>query len=260
MNYQTSWQDKVKQLPEEIFSRLEQKDAQTASRRALLTGKGSEFFLPGLNKFLPPSRWKLFVSNGKISANSALGDNLIYLKGQSITHLTSFPDGIFDLAISLWDLPSQNPDNISYMNNLCRLLKKSGQLSIIAYLDGSPELPLDIIKEIIRRKKLPLKIFKSALPGSTGDFRKMLNKAGFGDVRIWKDNIACIYKSADELYDDIFPDISGGESGKEGNIFTDSTTDEQRTIIKEEFIRDARKHSFPLEISYDFAGGVGVKP
>lgn len=245
---------------------MEKIAVQSTPKRALLVGKGIELLTPDLNRFLNKSEWKLFISQAKDGCdfchhssdippdNSATPhDNLVYLKGESIIHRTSFPTGIFDLVISLWDLPSQSPDNISYAGNLCRLLNKRGQFSVITYLDGSPELPLDILKRIIHQKKLPLKIFKSALPDSTVNFRKMLNKTGFGDIRIWKDNIACTYQSAEDLYNDIFTD-------GEGNLFMDNTTDEQRVIIKEEFIGKVREYTFPLEISYDFAGGVGVKP
>lgn len=281
MSYQASWQEKVKKLPEEIFNRLEKTADQPTFplrrdgegkvspgpvKRALLVGKGIELLLPDLNRFLNKSEWKLFISQAENGCapcyhksdispdNSATPhDNLVYLKGESITHLTSFPAEIFDLVISLWDLPSQSPDNISYTDSLYRLLKKMGRFSVITYLDGSPELPLYIIKRIIQQKKLPLKIFKSALPDSSGSFRKMLNKTGFGDIRIWKDSIAYVYQSAEDLYNDIFPD-------NEEYLFMDNTTCEQRIFIKKEFIREARKYSFPLEISYDFAGGAGVKP
>ena len=281
MNYQASWQEKARKLPEEIFSRLEKAANQSTftlrrdgegkvlsdpTKRALLVGKNIELLIPDLNRFLNKSEWKLFISQDE--GGCALGhhssdippgnsttpyDNLVRLKDESITHLTSFPAGIFNLVISLWDLPSQKPDNISYTDNLYRLLKKKGRFSIITYLDGSPELPLAIIKRIINQKKLPLKIFKSALPDSTGNFRKMLDKAGFGDIRIWKDNITCAYQSAKDLHDDIFSD------GEE-NLFLNSTSAKQRLTIKEEFINEANKSQFPLEISYDFVGGVGVKP
>jgi hypothetical protein len=297
LNYQASWQKKAKELPEEIFSRLEKTPSQSTfplrrwlptarsgrdgegrvlpdpTKRALLVGKNIELLLPDLNRFLNKSEWKLFISQaeGAVPAgrqgcapghhssdippdNSITPyNNLVYLKDESITDLTSFPAGIFNLVISLWDLPSQKPDNIPYTDNLYRLLKKKGQFSIITYLDGSPELPLAIIKRIINQKKLPLKIFKSALPDSAGNFRKMLNKIGFGDIRIWKDNIACTYQSAKDLHDDIFSD------GEE-NLFLNSTSAKQRLAIKEEFINEANKSQFPLEISYDFVGGVGVKP
>lgn len=281
MSYQASWQEKVKKLPEEIFNRLEKTASQPTfplrrdgegkvlsdpTKRALLIGKGIELLLPDLNRFLNKSEWKLFISqaeNGRDPCYHKSGippdnsvtphNNLVCLKGESITHLTSFPAEIFDLVISLWDWPSQNSGNISYISNLYRLLKKGGRFSVITYLDGSPELPLDIIKRIIHQKKLSLKIFKSALPDSTGNFRKMLNKTGFGDIRVWKDSIACAYQSAEDLYNDIFPD-------NEEYLFMDNTTNEQRGIIKEDFIRKAREYPFPLEISYDFAGGAGVKP
>jgi len=289
LKYQISWQEKLKKLPEEIFKRLEKTANQSTPKRALLIGAGIILLLPDLNEFLNKSEWKLFISRAEdalptgrqecTTCDHNLGaqsrnlttphDNLVYLKGEPTAHLTSLPAGIFDLVISLWDLPSQISDNIFYTNNLYRLLKKGGRFSIITYLDGSPKLPLDSLKRIIRQKKLPLKIFKSTLPDSPGSFRKMLNKTGFGDVRIWKDSIVCAYQSAEDLYNDIFPaspiptpSVRDGEgrSADEGNLFMDNTTDEQRIIIKEEFIRQVREYSFPLEISYDFAGGVGVKP
>ncbi|MBI5778191.1 MAG: hypothetical protein HZA49_01885 [Planctomycetes bacterium] len=266
MSYQTCWQEKVKKLPEEIFTRFEKVNNQSTPKRALLVGKGIELLLPNLNRFLGKSEWKLFISQaedgcvpccretGISSDNSETPpDNLVYLKGGSDKCLSSFPAEIFDLVFSLWDLPSQSQSNIFYTDNLYRLVKKGGKVSVITYLDGSPELPLDVIKRIIRRKKLPLKIFKSALPDSTGNLRKMLNKTGFGDVRIWKSSIACAYQSAEDLHNDIFSD-------GEGNLFMADTTDEQRIFVKEEFIKEASAYSFPLEISYDFAGGVGVKP
>ena len=270
MNYQASWQEKAKKLPEEIFSRLGHANNHSLLKRALLLGRGTESFLSDSKLFIPPA-WKLFLSgsNMPLDHSTTQTENLIHLKGQSIKHLTSFPTDIFDVIISLWDLSIQSNNNISYMKNIHRLLKNKGQCGIITCLDGSPELPLDIIKRIIHQKKLPLKIFKSTLPDSPGSFRKMLNKTGFGDVRIWKDSIVCAYQSAEDLYNDIFPaspiptpSVRDGEgrSADEGNLFMDNTTDEQRIIIKEEFIRKVREYSFPLEISYDFAGGVGVKP
>lgn len=270
MNYQASWQEKSKRLPEEIFVRLKEIiTLPSIPQRALLTGLGIELFLPGLAEFLSPSKWKIFISQAKDSpaarekkcttcqhnsdTPSVLNDSLVYLKGEPNTHLASLPEGIFDLVISLWDLPSQISDNAAYTKNLYRLLKKGGYFSIITHLDGSPELPLNIIKKVIHRRKLPLKIFKSALPDSTKNFRKTLNQAGFGDVRIWKDSITCPYQSAKDLYDDVF-------SKDEETLFMDNTTSEQRIILKEEFTRVAKEALFPLAINYDFAGGVGVKP
>jgi len=263
LSYQSSWQEKVKRLPDEIFHRLEKtNNPQASTQRALLIGQGVKLFLPGLNNFISTPEWKLFISQAepchkdtdiKPDHLEALKSNPIYLKGDSISHITSFPSGTFDLIISLWDLPAQTQDNGSYAKNIHRLLKKKGQFCIFTYIDGSPELPLNIIKKIIERNKLPLKIFKSALPDSPKSLRRILSKADFGDVRIWKDDITCTYQSSEDLLNDIFSD-------NEKSLFMDNTTIEQRLIIREEFVKDIREHSFPLKISYDFSGGVGVKP
>jgi hypothetical protein len=254
MNYQAIWQEKAKKIPGEIFSRLEQPIAENSLKRALLLGLGSEFFVSNAN-FQSPRSWKIFIS-GIAGLPNNLSDgrnNLIILQDESIKHLASFPPGIFDLIVSLWDLPTDGKNNPQYIKNIERLLSKKGRAGIITYLDGSPKLPLNIIKKIISNKSLGLKIFKSALPDSASALRKMMYRAGFGDIRVWPDSIQCEYQSPEDIYQDIFI-----ESGS--NLFALNAPEVQQRILRVEFVKELEKHSFPLTVTYDFAGGTGLKP
>lgn len=93
-------------------------------------------------------------------------------------------------------------------------------------------------------------MYKSTLPASASEFRKMLEKAGLSDVRIWKDSIACDYPSAYDVYNDIFI--------LEEGLFSDAVPPEYITAIKREFIRELKTLSFPLKITYDFVGASGA--
>lgn len=249
MNYQASWQATARTIPEEIFSRLELPRSGANAKRALLMGKGADFFVthPKINE----AGWKIFTSG--VSALPDKHPNLIPLKGETSRHLKSFPDGIFNLIVSLWDLPLKTEDNISYVKNIRRLLSKQSCFGIITYLDGSPELPLSIIRKIIREKRLGLKIFNSALPDSSGNLRKMMRSAGFGDVRAWQNSIICEYPAPQDLYQDVF-------SGNESELFANSTPESQQETLKSEFMRELNGHNFPLRVNYGFAGGVGLNP
>ncbi|MFH1231959.1 MAG: hypothetical protein V1709_10740 [Planctomycetota bacterium] len=259
MSYQLSWLDKAKKLPQEILSRLDLKvfksktasDIRQPSYRALIVGKGAEFFTSTLNSYIDQSGWKIFISNGsEDSTHFEPQNNIIYLKGQSAMHLSLFPQKTFDLIVFLW-VPEPPQDIFSLLTNIRYLLKTNGQFSIVTYLDGSPELPLSILKKIIKgHKDWSLKMYKSTLPASASEFRKMLEKAKLGDARIWKDSIACDYPSPDDVYNDIFI--------LEEGLFADAVPSEYISIIKREFIRELGTLSFPLKVTYDFVGVSGI--
>ena len=276
LNYQSSWLDKAKKLPQEILSRLNLNaftstlpNALTGQTlyRVLIAGEGAEFLIPPFNSCLDQAKCKIFVSTSNHSQSldpygasnidacpvrDKSQKNLIYLKGQPTTHLSSFPPATFDLIISLWSSqPSHNIDFISLLTGIHRLLKTNGQFSIVTYLDGSPELPLRILKKIIKEHKdWSLKMYKSALPASASEFRKILEKARLGDVRIWKDSINCDYPNADDVYNDIFI--------LEQSLFSDAIPSEYISTIKREFIRELKNCSFPLKITYDFVGASSI--
>jgi SAM-dependent methyltransferase len=262
LNYQSSWLDKAKRLPQEILSRLDLNvfastvpDALTKQTlyRVLIAGKGTEFFILPFNTCIDQSKCKIFVSTPNSSQSlDKPQNNLIYLKGQSAIHLSSLPPETFDLIIYLWSSqPSHNIDFISLLTGIRRLLKKKGQFCIVTYLDGSPELPMTIMKNIVKyHKNWSLKMYKSTLPESAAEFRKMLNKANLDDVRIWKDNIICDYLNAEEVYNDIFVIEEG--------LFSDTVPSQYVSIIKEEFIRELKNCSFPLKITYDFVGASSI--
>jgi len=270
LSYQLSWLDKAKKLPQEILSRLDLRVFKSktvsgirhSSYRALIVGKGAEFFTSAFNGYFDQparldtrsggSEWKIFISNGSEDSTCLEPqNNIIYLKGQSAMHLSSFPEKTFDLIIFLW-ASELSQDIFSLLTNICHLLKVNGQFSIVTYLDGSPVLPLTILKKIIKEHKdWSLKMYKSTLPASASEFRKILEKARLCDVRIWKDSIACDYPSADDVYNDIFI--------MEEGLFSDVVPPEYIHTIKREFIRELKTLSFPLKVTYDFVGASGSK-
>ncbi|MDI6733026.1 MAG: hypothetical protein QME51_02975 [Planctomycetota bacterium] len=287
MNYQSCWNEKAKKIPYDILERLHpltrlDQSGHRVGQRALLTGKGTEFFASALyNSFPTPSisdlsQWKIFIINAEeITNKTELSDlpvalfpqkegktgKIIPLKGTSIDLLSSLPAKTFDLIISLWDMSFYSYNTLPYIQGVYCCLKKSGRFCIVTYLDGSPELPYFLLKKAISNKKIPLKITKSSLPLSPSGFRKILNKAGLGDVRIWKDKVVCIYNNTTELCNDIFAQPlqdKGGGGGME-NLFLDRLSHKYTDTLKEGFVREANKLKFPLQINYDFLGAVGVR-
>ncbi|MFH0888738.1 MAG: hypothetical protein V1871_05970 [Planctomycetota bacterium] len=259
MSYRLSWLDKAKKLPQEILSRLDLNvfkskivsDIRHSSYRALIVGKGAEFFTSTFTGYFDQSEWKIFISNGsEYSTCLEPQNNIIYLKGQSAIHLSSFPQKVFDLIIFLWTSDSSQ-DIFSVSTNIRHMLKVNGRFSIVTYLDDSPVLPLAILKKIIKKhKNWSLKMYKSILPASASEFRKIIERVGLSDVRIWKDSIKCDYQSADDVYNDIFI--------LEEGLFSDVVPPEYIHTIKREFIRELKTLPFPLKVTYDFVGASGV--
>lgn len=283
MNYQICWQDKAKKLPQDILSRLfldKFKSGNAQSFRVFISGQGSEFMLNAMQSIVSQSAVRIFISGfpagfGIVAVNpeyqtkaqSIQSDNVVFLKGAPVVHLSSFPANMYDLVVSLWNsLPvgtndsPQKPDKAdvmkgldftSYLSNIYRLLKDGGQFCVVTYLDGSPELPLNIFKSIIKRHQdWSLKLFKSTLPGSASEFRKMLYKSGLGDIRVWEDNIICDYQNAEEFYNDIF--------AMENYLFSDEMPKEYASVIKREFTQELNALSYPVKIAYNFAAATGL--
>ena len=314
MNYFDCWQAKAKILPQEIISKLfpdilhPKPEDKSDPIRIMISGEGSEFVLNALLEKFDPAKIRLFISgfpngfplNAPVDSNQinrANQSNIIFLKGPSEMHFTTFPAGMFDLVISLWDkfdiardeasqqnkwdknakLQRKPLDYPSFLKDICRLLKNNGQFGIVTYLDGSPAVPLGIIKKIIKNHRdWPLKLFESSLPSSASAFRKMLYKAGLGDIRAWEDNISCPYQSPDELQNDIFA-VEGGlffnavpDNHSSAVLLQQNTADYTRQypdksglpeyilVIKREFMQETKGLAYPLEINYALAAATGL--
>jgi hypothetical protein len=251
-----SWYEKVKILPQEIFSRLDLRALQSSFPisdaryyRALISGIGVEFLLTQLKNHLITNNWKLFISTPLLENSDNISDeNIIFLKKPS-PYLSGLPAETFHLIISIWE--TLDFDWIRLVNIISYLLKKEGHLAFITYLDGSPEILLNILKKVVQKHKdYSLKITKRILPDSSKTLRRILNKAKLGDVRIWRDAIRCWYLSDEGVYKDIF--------SCQERLFFPSVPSEYISLIKEDFMKELKILSYPLEVKYEFAVATGV--
>ncbi len=227
-------------MPDEIFSRIDPSLQATISQgRAFLAGPGAELLLPRT------ATNKVFLVNPLTPPPN--NPAVTVLTGDILTKLSAFPPGAFSLVIKLWALPGSP---LEAFKTAYQSLKAGGVFSVITLRDDAPEIPLAILRKILRNHRdWSLRMFKSELPESNDHLRSMLTKSGFGDIRVWKDKITCCYQTAGDIYDDI--------ASQDNSLFRDEIPADIQDIIRREFIEEASKH--PLKINYDFLGAVGVR-
>ncbi|MFA5793984.1 MAG: hypothetical protein WC980_02790 [Candidatus Brocadiia bacterium] len=236
-NYQSAWQEKANLLPDEIFSRINPAVLTSALKlRAFISGPGAELFLPRL------ANTKVFLVNPL--APPPEGHTATVLKGEPLTKLGVFPPETFHLVVSLWDIQTKPAEAFK---TIYKSLKKTGFAGIVTLQDNAPKVPLNIFKSILRRHRdWSLRMFESELPPSKDHLRAMLDKSGFGDVRVWKDAITCDYKTAQDVYDELTQKTSG--------LFRDEILPAVRNTIRQEFLKEMSSQS--LQVKYDFLGAV----
>ncbi|MFH1227249.1 MAG: hypothetical protein V1701_05020 [Planctomycetota bacterium] len=239
-NYQSAWQEKATHLPDEIFSRIDSVVfASAVKRRAFISGPGAELFLPKL------ADTKIFLVNPLEPSTDS--HPAIILKGDPISKLSVFPPETFHLVISLWDIQNNPAETFK---TIYKSLKKPGWAGIVTLQDNAPKIPLTIFKKILRRHRdWSLRMFESELPPSKDHLRAMLDKSGFGDVRVWKDTITCKYQTAQDVYDEITQKGSG--------LFRDEIIPAVQNTIRKEFLSEMAGQS--LQVKYDFLGAVCCK-
>lgn len=295
---QSAWLDKLNQLPDEIFDRLSLNEIKNQGEkpvRCFLAGLGWEIFLKKLCPQVPWPKTKVFIATPSQPSASDIPktENVDFfilappflrriaspivindtrkragLEGNFETKLSVFPPATFDLIVFLWNLPLDKPQNT--LKLAYRSLKKNGQMAVVTPWESSPELPLTVLKKVLKwfgsahqtesaevqNRPLKLKMYKSDLPRHRRGLRKMLEKTHFKDVRVWSDSVRLSYPSAGSVFDDL---LRMSEDG----LFQKEITEATKLFIRGEFIKLFESQHQPSPegfiINYDFGGAIGFK-
>lgn len=245
---ETAWQEKMTCLPGEVMHRLELEPLYARDNkvtRYLINGLSAEAMRTIIQQKIPETvRGKIFTD----------------------VPLDTFPKETLELVILLWSLSAEMPQET--LKQVYRVLKTYGQCVLVTTFDGSPKVPWSILKNVLvlqrRQQERPLQIYKSGLPQNTRQLRKIMDKTGFKDIRVWEDGVSHQYQDGGLLFDDLIR-LSTND------IFHDSVTPELKTAFRQKFCelfkkmvdvpvkKVTNKSTSGIEVIYSFAGTIGVK-
>lgn len=183
-----------------IIERLDIATSQHSSSaplRCFISGFGCDIFAEELITQLSSEHLKMFFNpppNYELRIT-----NKVVLDGIFEKKLLSFPPNTFDLIISLWTISPLKPEMT--IKIIRRGLKKGGQFGLITSLDGSPRIPLQILNKVIKeRPDLGLKLYRTNLPADLSAARKLIEKNGFFNPRVWSESLVHSYPDTNTLF------------------------------------------------------------
>lgn len=248
------WLEKIKILPDEVLERLEwPTSCVERARQYFLSGYGWEFFLEKMLNRLNPTSDKVFILPEPALSITNVPPGCIILQGDLEQKLKAFQEDTFELVILLWNISVVNPKETLAIAK--RALKKNGQIVLVTNFDGSPEVPLTILRKALRQiTHRYYKLCSSTLPENSKQLRKLLESNGFKDVRVWVDTLQCNYPDGQAMYEDLVKFSPGG-------LFQESVSQADRILIKEKFIEIVQKKfsSKSILVDYTFGGAIGIK-
>jgi len=223
--------------------------------RCFISGVGADLFAGDLTEKAKAESLKLFI-NLPFDVSYSLPEHMTLLKGDFHEQLRAFPPDTFDLVVSFWNISLTHPE--STVKAVWKSLKKGGQFVLITSLEGSPKAIMEIFAKIFKeRHQANLKLYKSALPESPADLRKLFEKGGFPVPRVWPEKISRYYKTSDEVFADM-------TNQSELGLFDDKVDDATRAFVKRRFVELIEKYRQASElkeivIPFELAGAIGVK-
>lgn len=227
--------------------------------RCLLSGVGSERLADELTNRLAPIAPKIFINPlpNQItpSGNEQLNANEILLEGDFKEKLSAFPSNTLDLIVSFWTISINEPKKT--IENICQKLKKGGQFGLIISLDGSPKIPFQIINRILKEKSVGLKLYRSALPDSISALRKLVEKSGFFNNRVWPMTITQRYPDANAVFDALITQSAQGLFDRKVNISDQAYIRKRFGELVAEYC--SPKEPKPIEVQFELGAAVGIK-
>ncbi len=116
-----------------------------------------------------------------------------------LERLGAFQQGTFDVCIACWMIGTiPVTDTLSL---LYRTLSGGGQIGLIAMKEGSPELPLRLLRTSVREVTGKSVDFQSRgqLTG-TETLRSLMTSLGYGEERVWNGDLEISFRSTEEVY------------------------------------------------------------
>lgn len=232
-----------------IIERLEiatSKHSQTGPLRCFISGFGCDIFSEELISHVPLKHLKIFF-NPPLNYELRVTDNVV-LDGIFEEKLLLFPPDTFDLIISLWTILLLKP--AMTIKTIRRGLKKGGQFGLITSLDGSPRIPLLTLKRVIKeRPDLGLKLYRTNLPANLAALRKLIEKNGFFNPRVWSESVVQSYPDTNTLFDEL---VGQGQYQK-------LRTDDQSFLRQRFGELIPKKADNSISAEFNLAGVVGTK-
>ncbi|MBI4833283.1 MAG: hypothetical protein HY811_00460 [Planctomycetes bacterium] len=223
--------------------------------RCFISGAGGDLFAGELVKKAQPEKAKIFI-NLPFDISYSLPEYMTLLKGDFHEKLIAFPPDTFDLVVSFWNISLDHPELT--IKTVRRSLKKGGQFVLITSLEGSPKIIMQLFARIFKEKpSANLKMYRSALPENASALRKLFEKSGFFNPRVWPEKMTRFYKTSEEVFNEM---VNQSELG----LFDDKVDEATKTFVKNRFfelIEQYRLHTDPkaIVVPFDLAGAIGVK-
>ena len=179
--------------------------------------------------------------------------NVDFKVSDILEELEKIPTESMDVAVLTWLIGYVGCEDIFPL--LKNILKPNGLVGIVAHLDRSPLVPIEIFEELTREDPQALiKAVKLKFPQDADETRHHLTAAGFKTQWILQDTFDFICHTGREVYDHVM------KSGA-GTTFYYSLHPSKRETFNKKFIRrlDERFHWLPqIRIIHDYVVGIGV--
>lgn len=186
---------------------------------------------------------------------SRLGlSNVEFRIGDVLEELKNIPSESCDVAVLTWLIGYVGCWEVFPL--LHRILKSGGIIGLVAHLDRSPLVPIEMFEELTREDPQALtKAVKLKFPVDAAEIEKEFDSVGFRTEWIKQSKFDFVCQTGQEVYDHVM------KSGA-GTTFYYSLKPSARERMTREFIRriDERYDGFPeIKIVHDYVTGIGIK-
>ncbi len=177
------------------------------------------------------------------------GQTVTCFRSNCLERLDSFPNGTFDVTVSAWMIGTVPGDEL--LPVLRNVLSENGKSAFVSMKDGTPEQPIDLMCDSIRKVTgRTTDLENRGFLSDAGSFRSLLRKNGFRQERAWDGSVSVSFSSPEEVFELMKKSIGAGLS--------DLDPDKRRNI-KTEFCERVRDQLGDTpEITYQYIGAIGL--
>jgi ubiquinone/menaquinone biosynthesis C-methylase UbiE len=179
--------------------------------------------------------------------------NVEFRIGDVLEELRRLPAESVDVAVMTWLIGYVSCDEIFPL--IKRILRPNGVIGLVAHLDRSPEVPLDVFEEITREDpQVLMKAVKMKFPMNAQGTEVYLKNSGFEVGTLYEGTFDFLCHRGREVYDHVM------KSGA-GSTFYFSLQPSAREPLAQEFVRrieERYRGQSEIRIVHRYVVGIGV--